>query len=72
MEWEDQVLGIQEGKETRREAWGLSVCRKLNQHVTSVQCLGQLPDGSSRGAMSLEVLEDSELSERMVRRQQMW
>ncbi|XP_031412550.1 forkhead-associated domain-containing protein 1 isoform X2 [Meleagris gallopavo] len=29
------------------------------------KCLGQLPDGSSRGAMSLEVLEDSELSERM-------
>ncbi|XP_031469296.1 forkhead-associated domain-containing protein 1 [Phasianus colchicus] len=29
------------------------------------KCLGQLPDGSSRGAVSMEVLEDSELSERM-------
>ncbi|XP_040507322.1 forkhead-associated domain-containing protein 1 isoform X2 [Gallus gallus] len=29
------------------------------------KCLGQLPDGSSHGAMSVEVLEDSDLSERM-------
>ncbi|XP_015737942.1 forkhead-associated domain-containing protein 1 isoform X8 [Coturnix japonica] len=29
------------------------------------KCLGQLPDGSSRGAMSMEVLEDSSLSESM-------
>ena len=72
IEWEDQGLGIQEGKETRRGAWGLSVCRELHQPVPSVQCLGQLPDGSSHGAMSVEVLEDSDLSERMVRRQQMW
>lgn len=72
MEREDQALGIQEGKETRREVWGPSVCRELNQHVASAQCLGQLPDGSSCGAVSVEGLEDSELSERMVRLQQMW
>ncbi|XP_021272951.1 forkhead-associated domain-containing protein 1 isoform X2 [Numida meleagris] len=29
------------------------------------KCLGQLPDGISHGAMSMEVLEDSDLSERM-------